>query len=351
MSRSGGSSGTNYAKIGFLVTVGAVIALAAIFWFGALRFSGETYTAYAYFDEPVSGLEIGSPVKFRGVTIGNVAEIATGPDHRHVEVRAEILAKALERLGLREPGEEVGPDSDKPFVPPDLRVQLVSSLLTGVTYIQSDFFDTKKYPIPDYPFEVPWNTVHSVPSTYKSLESGVVEILEALPKVTERTADLLDRVDSSLQEAQIAELSRSVRELLDAARRELDVLRDNEVVARSARTLAAIEEAANSANYALDDVTADDGAFQGALRRVDALGAALEDEIRGAGLADALAAIARAADRLSDAGDRLSRESDTLAETLAAVRRLVDLLERDPGSLLRGRASPTPPAERARRND
>jgi paraquat-inducible protein B len=42
---------------------------------GAGSFSGAEPEAIAYFEDSVSGLDIGAPVKFRGVTIGKVGQV------------------------------------------------------------------------------------------------------------------------------------------------------------------------------------------------------------------------------------------------------------------------------------
>jgi hypothetical protein len=53
-----------------------------------------------YFDESVQGLDVGSPVKFRGVTLGTVSTITVAPDRRHVEVWMRIYQDELSRMGF-----------------------------------------------------------------------------------------------------------------------------------------------------------------------------------------------------------------------------------------------------------
>jgi len=91
---------TNVAKLGLFVLAGTVALLGAAWYLGIRQFQRETRDVYTYFNESVQGLEIGSPVKFRGVLIGSVADITVAPDKRHVQVRAEVYVDVLRRLGL-----------------------------------------------------------------------------------------------------------------------------------------------------------------------------------------------------------------------------------------------------------
>src|SRR5439155_344728 len=88
------TTATNHWKLGLFVLLAVVALLGALFWLGARRFHRESFAAVSYFDESVQGLDVGSPVKFRGVTVGTVAEITIAPDHRHVQVTSNIYLAA-----------------------------------------------------------------------------------------------------------------------------------------------------------------------------------------------------------------------------------------------------------------
>lgn len=81
---------TNHWKLGLFVVVGFVLVLSTGAVLGARSLRKEVVRYVSYFDESVQGLETGSPIKFRGVTIGNVGWIDVAPDHRHVEVTSEL---------------------------------------------------------------------------------------------------------------------------------------------------------------------------------------------------------------------------------------------------------------------
>src|SRR4029079_2013614 len=122
------------------VLLGFGLAIAAAVLLGVATTRKQTVKYHSYFNESVQGLDLGSPVKFRGVTIGHVSAIEIAPDHRMVDVVSELDAADIKRMGLAEEGAHpLGPT--RFAIPPDLRAQLSSQGITGVKFIGIDFFD------------------------------------------------------------------------------------------------------------------------------------------------------------------------------------------------------------------
>ena len=140
---------TNHWKLGLFVVVGFFIAMGTVVALGARSLEKTTVTYRSYFDESVQGLDVGSPVKFRGVTIGSVSSIGIAPDHQHVEIGSELVVDQLNDLGLNVVGDRKAP---RIAVPPELRVQLGSSGITGVKFVLIDFFSIADNPIMPLPF-------------------------------------------------------------------------------------------------------------------------------------------------------------------------------------------------------
>ena len=161
----------NHWKLGLFVVVGVVLALGIVVFLGAESMHQETVAYATYFDESVQGLEVGSPVKVRGVTIGNVSAIEVAADRRHAaEVTSSITVKDLAEMGLAEgKGRKLHVQ-----IPADVRAQLASQGITGVKFLQIDFFDPKDNPLPDLPFPVPAHYIPAAVSTMKSLEDAMV---------------------------------------------------------------------------------------------------------------------------------------------------------------------------------
>jgi len=287
------TTATNHWKLGLFVLVGVGVMLGSLFWLGARRLRRESFPAITYFDESVQGLDVGSPVKFRGVTVGTVSDITVAPDHRHVQVTADMYVDSLVRLGLI----EHAPKKGEEFASPNWRVQLASAGITGVRFIQTDYFDPERYPLPQLSFEPPWNYVPSVPSTLKNVEEAAVELLNRLPALADRAKDTLADVR---------------------------------------KTLGTVDRFAN-------ELAADDGSFNAALHELRTttarVGKALDDAELGrttSAFRDTASSIGQAAGSVSDSRAELQASLIALREALESVRALADSLERDPSVLVRG---------------
>lgn len=317
---------TNHWKLGLFVVVGLALALGAVGWLGASSLRRDVGRYVSYFDESVQGLEVGSPIKFRGVTIGNVSKIDIAPDHRHVEVTSELGTAELTRLGL-----DIVPGPVLAGVPlrlqqqSDLRVQLASSGLTGVKFLQLDFFSEETNPRPALPFPVAENYIPAVPSTMKSIEDALLGVVQRLPDLADQMAAVLLKLDAILGDLKDKRIPDRLATTLDHADR---------VLAEAHRKVAALDTGKLSKN-----ASATLGGLDDTVRRMNALIAGLDGE---KGL---LASFTRASEALGDTARGADGVGGQLEDTLGAVekaaksiQKLVAALERDPDMLLKGRA-------------
>ena len=332
------ATATNEWKVGAFIVSAVALLVAALFWLGAKRFDVEVVERVTYFDESVQGLEVGSPVKIRGVTIGKVVAILIAPDQRLVEVRAELRAEAMRRINLFD-GDEDG--AEAPALG-EMRIIIAAQGITGVKYLEADFFpaDTPKL---DLSFTPPATYVPSAPSTLKNLEDAVRGLAEELPIVMRDTRSLIRTLDARLEELDTGRLSAAFASLAEEASRTLDQSAEGSLASELAETLVALRRVAATlegdegvmATFA-EDVSA-------ARRSLDATLARVDDALEGVDLG----ATNAAADRLIVAGEELvrgglpaARELPALLADLRAaarrIERLAAMVERDPGALLRG---------------
>ena len=188
------------------------------------------------FKQSVRGLSVGAPVEFRGVTIGEVAQVDVTIDPKDFTIIQPVLIDLYpERLRLKT-------DNGKPYPAPKtdeerykgyqgmvdrgLRAQLrTGNILSGQQYIALDFFpDMPKYTLntKKVPLQLP-----STPGAFDDMEKSVASIVkntdklvqkldgETLPEVNKalKNADSLLASDSPMQ----TDLRETLRELTKAA--------------------------------------------------------------------------------------------------------------------------------------
>jgi ABC-type transporter Mla subunit MlaD len=288
------SQKTNHWKLGLFVVSALAIGLAAIVLLGLRRLNRDAYPVVTYFDESVQGLDVGSPVKFRGVTLGTVSLITVAPDQRHVEVWMNVYKEELVRMGF---------DPAQPR-DPNLRPQLAAAGITGVKFVQFDSFSPERYPVPSLSFTPPEGLyMPAVPSTLKGLEEIANELVARLPKLSDQVGDTL------------MEAKKALRTLSDA----VGWLRGDDSGLR--RAIGAIDDAARTLKQAIREaeVARTTGSLRTAAGSVDSAAGKLGGQ--SAGLEDTLRA---------------------LREALEAVRVLATRLERDPSAIVRGRTVQEP---------
>jgi paraquat-inducible protein B len=129
--------------IGAFVTGALLIAVTIVIFALGTGFGEKRDKFIMVFEGSVKGLNIGAPVALRGVQVGQVTNIELMLDADELElimlVDVEIREKNIRRLGKN-------PDNiTDQLIARGLRAQLrTQSLLTGLLYIQLDFFpDTK----------------------------------------------------------------------------------------------------------------------------------------------------------------------------------------------------------------
>jgi paraquat-inducible protein B len=142
------SNKPNTVAIGAFIVGAALIAISALIFIGGSDWGGNKTKVVMVFNGSVKGLSVGAPLALRGVQIGQVTDIDLILDTDTIDltmmVEAEIDEKNLEIQGSNE-----GYLIDE-MIARGLRAQLNSqSLLTGLLYIQLDFYPNSRLNLAD----------------------------------------------------------------------------------------------------------------------------------------------------------------------------------------------------------
>lgn len=220
----------NYAKIGLFVLSGFALILIVIGIAGARVFNTKSVLAETYFTESVTGLDIGSPVKYRGVPVGEVsrigfvfseyANLANGQmspdDANQILVVMAIDPKKFIPLQNQSSGEFL-----ERLVKDGLRAKLAASGVTGLSFLELDYSSSGPTHLP--PHAVSWTPNHpyipSSPSTMFSFKKSIDEVFVKLSQINiqalgDELLATLYLVQGKLLNADIATLSIEAAALL-----------------------------------------------------------------------------------------------------------------------------------------
>ena len=185
------SAQANYFKLGLFVIVAVFLLCAGVIVLGGGKLFQRTFAVETYMTESVEGIAKGSAVKYRGIEIGQVANVmlAASKYDPNIMQDGRIGTTVLVELAIRP--EAVHNPSRKLLtswlqqkaVPAGLRARTAASGLTGPAFIELVYLDPAEYPPPSITWKPPDLYIPSAPSTTQVLISAVQGILKKLEKL------------------------------------------------------------------------------------------------------------------------------------------------------------------------
>ncbi len=136
----------NPVAVGMFVLGATIITAAAVMIFGAAKFFAKTEKFVSYFSESVNGLDVGAPLKYKGVTLGRVESIRIVSDKNVKESSVAVIYSIDLDMLKRKAGESVGDHGQwiDAQIEDGMRAKLnYQSIVTGMLYVELDFFAKK----------------------------------------------------------------------------------------------------------------------------------------------------------------------------------------------------------------
>jgi paraquat-inducible protein B len=321
--------------IGLFVIGAVVLVVIAVALFGSGKFLTTRPQYVMFFTGSVNGLQVGSPLQFRGVKIGEVTKISASLDKNLSVVIPVYVEYDPESLAMPEELRKEAQGRKYPFIQKliakGLKAQLrMKSLITGQLYVALDFYPDK--PIRLVGLEKRYPEIPTIPSTSDVLMATleklpISDIADKLLKVTEG----VERIVNS------PEIKGSIKNL-DAGLKDLGVLIRNidaEVKPLSASLMETSTAARGALSQAEKTLAFNEGIpgkmaenFQNTLKKADAT---LEE------MRQAISSYERIADQNINLGYDVSKTLKEIEEAARAIRSLTDYLERHPEALVKGK--------------
>lgn len=224
------STKTGYFRLGLFVILGSLALVASVAYLGAGNYFVDRIQVETYFREPVQGLDVGAPVKYRGVPVGLVQRItfvaaeygapasASYDQRMYVRVLFGVDLNAFPGMTREEISKEL-----QEAVGRGLRMRLAAAGLTGTAFLIAELLDPRDFPAIEVPWVPHYLYVPSAPSSFgamvASLEKSTRELGQVnIVKISESLSAFLDNVNTTIKQIHDDKVQQRVVGLLDELR-------------------------------------------------------------------------------------------------------------------------------------
>lgn len=326
------SKKANKTLIGAFVVGAIALIVAGVIIFGSGKLFAPLKKFVMVFEGSVKGLDVGAPVIFRGVKVGEVTDIRLDVNTKdltaiipvYVDIDPRTFAVDKEHKSLIREKKYL---YIQPLIEKGLKAQLqMQSFVTGQMMVNLDFYPDRPIKLAGLDTKYP-----EIPTTATSMQklTKTIENLD-LEGLVEKIKGLVGGIDKLVNSPEMTGSIASLHRTLNAADRlvvnldgRIGPLADDlqNTLAGARGTLASIEK-----SFSMEDgIPARIGETMKnadkALKRAEATLAAIQTTSRDA----------------SNVGYELSRTLRELAEASRSIRFLADYVERHPEALLRGK--------------
>lgn len=318
-----------------------IITLLAL---GSLSLFSKPERFMVYFDESISGLDQGSPVKLRGVRVGHVVDISIRYDRATGKSLAAVLCE-LNRGAITDEHGASFDVSDKAalqaLVDRGLRAQLeIAGLATGLLYVELEFRDHTHAPAVSPAADDKYVTVPPMPSEISELRASAANLMANVNAVL-----------AKFEQIDFQGLSVELKALITTSRSRIEGVDLKGLADQWKKTGESVDALARSpeALRAFENLNKTMVALQGSIARldtqVDSNGKELKETLVQAKTAlESFNAAARSARGFINAqqsfGTETTRALEKVADAAESIQRLADFLERNPNAIISGRKEP-----------
>ncbi len=306
----------NYTLVGLFIVLLGLILAGVVVWLGKGDYRGLYDRYYAYMRESVAGLSVDATVKYRGVDVGRVKEIALNPDNpEEVRLTLDILRGTP--------------------IKTDTVAVLETQGLTGLATLNLHGGSREAPPLQIEPGQE-YPVIKTGPSLFLRVDTALSRLLseQGLSKLLSNLNTLSENATGVVDEENRAAVKQILKDLSEVT---------HAVAARSERLDRGVLNATEAAEHLARLTETVDKQLPALFDRVDRSAAALQSMTEE--LAKTGKAVSAVVDETRPNVEQFSRE--TLAETgllvtdlrqlTATLNRVAQELEREPNALVLGR--------------
>jgi ABC-type transporter Mla subunit MlaD len=215
----------SYFRIGLFIVIAVAILAAGLVAFGAGQFIRPRIYIETYVNASVQGVDVGSPVKFRGVPIGRVSAInftfnEYGSSKQAYRYNYVIILMEIDREMFPGMFKDNLTSLIQRNVMQGLRARIEPQGITGMSYIEINYVDDpSQFPS----LAVDWTPhsyyIPSAPGQLTNMLDSVNNIMRQIEQLniggmSKSGMDLLENLNKAITGAQIEKISESLQTLL-----------------------------------------------------------------------------------------------------------------------------------------
>jgi ABC-type transporter Mla subunit MlaD len=318
----------NKFRLGLFVIIGITLFFVVIFIFGLSDIFVRKGKFVSLFSESVQGVAVGSPIKYKGVPIGAVSKISIQVHDKLIRIDMDIDMKAF--ITDHQRGDQAVASFNEFFLNESkkgLRCRLEYAGITGLKYVELDYFDQSpltpiierpRYISSDY-FYIP-----SMPSQLKDILKLINTSLEKIAKV--QFDKISEEMTGTLKSTQRLFDDPKLKMTID----KLEKMSDNMEKSSSSLSKVLTESKLREIVDGLDTN----------LKALNELTVSAKRSIEGAKFIETAQSFREAAYSVTDARQALLNTLLKLDQSLDSLTELVNALDDDPSSLLKGKHKP-----------
>jgi len=230
-------------SVGLFLIIGMAMLIIGIIWLGLSNYLEKGRLFVAYFNESVQGLDVDSPVKYRGVHIGRVHSIRVAPDDRLIEVVLKIES-------------DIQPDgNDKNMI-----AKLKSVGITGLMFIELEHLD-KQAPKPQmtFSFKPQYPVIPTRPSEISKFFQGIEDVFNMFraldaQAISDQVIAALQKINKTIDDAQVAKLMGDLRSTVKSMQQILNTEKVGRLVASFETTSGSFNRMAVNADNGVTEI-------------------------------------------------------------------------------------------------
>ncbi|MDX2080788.1 MAG: MlaD family protein [Terrimicrobiaceae bacterium] len=228
------SAKPRYFQLGLFILVALALLAGGLIIFGGGQMFRPSVRMETYVERSVQGVDVGSPVKFRGVQIGQVSQMSFAFTEYPTDIEAANYIVILMQIDR-----EIFPDMFDRDISPllneaigkGLRVRIEPQGVTGLNYLDLDYVEADRFPA----FKPGWTPhsyyVPSAPGQITSALESVNNIMRELEKlniagISQNAIELLENLNETVRRAEIEKVSLDIQSFvkrLDQTLTEADI--------------------------------------------------------------------------------------------------------------------------------